>query len=288
MSETTPATPAATDTPPAAPAPAPTAPAPAWHSAYQGEDLGWLQNRGYDKLGEKEALDALLKQTRSLESLRGVPADRLLTLPQDMTAENALDAVYARLGRPEKPDGYGFKPAEDGNDADYVTWISDLSHGLGLNPKQAEKLNLALRDTVAKSSSAEAEAAKIKSESEFAALKAEWKDTYDLNFQIAQDTARKLGVTDEQSDALEAALGSSAALVKLFAKIGVKSGEAPYVNGDAARGDAVTTPEAAQQKMNELMKDAAFVDRFYNNDTEARNTISRLSKIASGQRPTAA
>ena len=284
-----PASTAATATPPAAtpPAatPAATPPAESWFSGYQGEDLGWIQNRGYDKLDSKGAIDALFKQTRQLESYRGAPADRLLILPADMTAEGALDPVYARLGRPEKPDGYGFKAAEDKSDEAYVKWVSEFAHSLGLNKKQAEKFDAAMRSMVEANNKEADEADNLKQAASLQALRDKWKDTYDLNVQIARDTAKKLAVSDEQFDAVEKALGSSAAVIELFAKIGQKSGESPFVTG--ASGGHITTPEGAAARLQELQRDKAFVDKVLSGDTEANETIRRLTKIASGMRPTA-
>lgn len=287
MSET-PATAATAAPAPAAPPAQPAQPAApaAWHAGLDSDALGWVQNRGLDKLDAGAAALASIKQARELEKLRGVPADRLLTLPQDLNAKGALDAIYNRLGRPEKAEGYQFKftaemAAEEKSIADA---LAPGFHAAGLTQAQAAEIFNGFRD-FANKAAAEAQAAE---EAANAAgvqkLKDEWKDTFDLNLAIARATASKLGLDEETVAALEKSMGN-AGVVKMLQKIGAKSGEGNFVSGNAPQSFGVTTPEAAQERINSLRRDADFTRKYLSGDPEATKVMRDLTRVAAGGKP---
>jgi len=278
--ETTPAQPAATAASAAAGADA------NWFAGIEGDDLGWVQNRGLDKLDAKGAATNLLRQARELERLRGVPADRILALPQDATAAGALNPIFERLGKPKAANEYKFPaPKDGGDDKDFVEWAAPVFHEANLTQAQAEVLYTKLRETAMKYETDKAAAQEMANAANIEKLKAEWKDTYEVNLQIARDTVRKLGATPEAIGALESAL-SNTEVIKLFAKIGAKTGESPFVSGTSLPA-GVTTPEAAQQRLNELTRDMDFAKKVHSGDTEANRLIRNLSIVAAGGRPAA-
>src|SRR5690242_20907106 len=50
-----------------------------------------------------------LESYQNLEKMRGVPAERLLTLPDDKSDEATRNAFYEKLGRPKEAAGYEFE-----------------------------------------------------------------------------------------------------------------------------------------------------------------------------------
>lgn len=270
----------------AAPAPAPAAPAPAGVT-YDADTTGWLQNRGYNNLEgiNTPAAAAIVKQTRELENLRGVPADKILQIPDDINAPGALDGIYGRLGRPQEAGGYQFPADPAGDETEFRSWASPIFHAAGLNNAQANALYTALKAGAEGEEASATEATNTAQAAAMEALKGEWKDTYDVNVQIARDTVAKLGVDDATIAALEGAL-NNAGVVKLFAAIGGRTAEAPFVTGSSPGMSGLNTPEAAQQRLNELTSDKDFATKVHSGDTEANALVKNLSKLAAGNRLT--
>ena len=94
------------------PAPAAGVPAPAaggekpWHDGLPAEDVGYFQNRGWDKTDAKTAAVAAAKAHREAEKLIGAPADKIVRLPNDPNDAEAWRQVRLRLGMPQDEKGY--------------------------------------------------------------------------------------------------------------------------------------------------------------------------------------
>jgi hypothetical protein len=259
-----------TITAPAAPvAPAPPAPAAppaapvAWYASAEPEIAGFIQNKG---VGSKDAAAAaieLAKQYANLEKMRGVPADRLLTLPLDPTQPGAMDPIYEKLGRPARAEEYGLKTAEDKSDADYVKWASDTFHKIGLTKAQAEAIDVALRGMVTEYEAKTEEAAKLAKQADIQKLQQEWGATYDANINLAKQAAAKVGAAPAEIAALTEALGSDSAVLRLFQRIGKGFAEPSFVTGQSGSATGVMTPEQAAAKVKELKGDPEFV-KLYN------------------------
>jgi hypothetical protein len=104
---------------------------------------GWAKSIGADEqsFGRFTSLKGLVESHANLQKLVG--GDKI-PLPKADASPAEWDAFYAKLGRPEKPDGYGLKkpddlPAEAWDDA-RTKGFSDVAHKLGLTPKQAQGL----------------------------------------------------------------------------------------------------------------------------------------------------
>lgn len=265
---------------PAAPA-APSVPTP-WHSTFDDETRGWIENRGLHAKKSEEALGELVKTARSAEKKFGVPQERLLTLPANFDEEGALNPVYDRLGRPAKPEDYGLA-APDSDDAlgsQFAANLSKVFHGAGLNPTQAKAIFKAIDESASKiyedgqAATAEAKAASL------AGLQKEWGETYNMNVLIAQEAVKAVGASKEEIEALTSALGSDGAVVKFFNRLGQKrSGEAPFVSSDnpAIRYGA-TTPEAARSKLAELKTDQTWAKEFIRLSSVPGGDASALMK----------
>lgn len=266
MSESTPpATPPAETspaaTPPAAPA-TPPAPDASWFASADQDFQGWLQNKG---LAAKDAPTAALeaaKMFREFEKAKGVPADRLLTLPADPNDKAAMDAIYERLGRPNAPGEYGLKVAEDKSDETYVEWAQGIAHELGLTKAQAASFDTKLREYVAQYETETETVTEAERAANIAKLQAEWGNTFHTNMELAKATVRKLGADAETLTALEEAIGTNSGVAKLFQKIGAGMGESGFVIGGTTSVLGATTPEGAAAKIKELKGDPDFVSAY--------------------------
>ena len=239
--------------PPAPPAPsgtpgtpgAPAAPLSTWYAGFQNADLrGYVETKGFQNP------EALADSYRNLEKLRGVPADRLLSLPEKPDAPE-WDAVWNRLGRPEKPDGYGLKPLEGMPEGLYdqksAAWFASVAHKAGLNPSQARLLHDEFAKLQVEGHNAKINAVRQAGEQGEAALRSEWGPDYDVRVQTAQRAAKAIGIDAPTLDKIETALGY-AGLMKFFAGVGAKMGEDVAVG----RGGGAANPATQEGAMAEI------------------------------------
>lgn len=278
-------------TPAPAPAPAPTpspapAPAPAaaeWHSSFEGETKGWLENRGMLKLSSQDALTQAINGHRAAEAKLGVPAERLLKLPDQITAES-MAPVYDRLGRPKEASGYELKVAQDADTAQ-VDAVKSLFHKHGFTKAQGEAF---FQDVVAaenaKITAAEA-AENERAKTDVGALKAEWGKGYDANLETADrgavELAKRAGLTDETVQKLRSVIGESA-LAKMFFQVGLGLKEDTFVNSDITSRPGALTKEAALAKIAQLKMDPEFAKKRFANDAETVQMWKNLHIVASG------
>lgn len=284
MSESA-AAPAAAPAAPATPAPAAPA-APQWWSTLDSDNQGWVQNRGLHNKPIDQAMVDTIKQARELEKFRGVPAEKLMRWPDDPTQPGALDPILERLGRPKAPSEYQLPLEADGSDKDFAAQMAVKFHAAGLSQSQAEAAWKSFKELAVSVAAGEDEASTTAGAADMAALKTEWKDTYDLNVAIARQAVKGLNLDKATVDKIEEALGSSAAVIKLLNAVGQKGQEASFVSGsNAALGIGATTPEAARQRFNELKADPSFVQKWHAGDAPANKLVNDLLKVMGGQRP---
>lgn len=254
-----------------------------WYSGLPNEDQGWLQNRGLHEKDVNAAVTETIKSYRNLESRIGVPADRLLKLPEKLEGDE-MAAVYNRLGRPEKAEGYDLKAPENVelND-EFVSWAKGAFHAAGLNQTQAQEVlsaYLAFEGGNMETSEAQAQEQATAQE---AALRKEWGNAYDQNVNAARRAARDLGVDAETIDSLEKAMGYDGVL-KLFNNVAGRIMEPGFREGGSDNGPGgfrgTLTPQQALDKIRELKGDKAFVSKYSQGDAEAKRRMGELHRAA--------
>src|SRR6185312_841401 len=80
-----------------------------WLEGATPEQVGYIQNKGWTD--PKQVLEGY----QNLEKMRGVPADRLLTLPATDADDATKAAFYEKLGRPKEAAGYDFSLGDKDN-----------------------------------------------------------------------------------------------------------------------------------------------------------------------------
>ena len=262
------------------PAPAP-APAPeAWHTSFDDETRGWLQNRGLYEKSEKEALAAVLSTARNAEKKLGVPEDRRLTLPADRTAPGAMDPVYNALGRPAAPEGYELKLPDDEAGKAITEVLAKSYFESGLTKEQAAKVHADFEREVSAVFENQIAQEQTANQAEWQKLRDKWGSTFDVNTVIAREAVKALGANETEIAALEKALGSAPAVVELFARLGQKrSIEAPFLTGNPAYQSGITTPEAAKARIAELKSDPEWTRKFNNGDSTVLREYRSLATI---------
>lgn len=241
--------------PPAAPA--------SWLDTLDADAKGYVEAKGFQDPA------AVLKSYQNLEKLRGVPEDRLLKLPETMDNPADLAPIYDKLGRPESPDAYTRALGEDFND-DAFKGIAAKAHELGLNDAQFKGLqeitgNMAaqVKEQMEESAAAEFDA---------------WKAKNDQGFKDAARVMAQAGVTEDQLEGILS--GNKSSLYDFLAKFGAKTSESPVIRGEQPGGDFNMSPDAARQKIGELMADKTFMDAYTSTNSKVRApAIARIEML---------
>jgi hypothetical protein len=240
-----------------------------WLEGFDADARGYVETKGF-----KEPAD-LLNSYRNLEKLRGVPAERLIKLPEKMDDAEAMGEVFDRLGRPEAADKYTRALGDEFND-DVFKGIASEAHKLGLTDAQFAGMQQATAQFAAKVQ--EAQDAQIASEFD------EWKGKNADGFNAAARAMAQAGVSEEQLEGI--LTGNKAALYDFLAKVGAGLNEAPVTQGDNPPAGFEMTPAAAKSKIQELMADEAFMKQYLSTNQKVRApAIARmeaLQKAAAG------
>lgn len=234
-----------------------------WYTAagVAPEHHDWARNK------EFADVNAALTSYRSLE---GTIGRNRLAVPKDANDAAAYDAIYGALGRPN--DAKGYKQPE-GIKIEDKAWerFSGLFHKAGLSQSQAEgivKEYYAFGNEGKTASENERATQEAREETE---LKKAWGKDFDANSDIAGRAWRALGMNEETSNKLEAALGFKA-FTEFFHKIGAGMSEASLKTGESGGGmDKGTSVEVAKAARDKLMGSKEFLDRYQNSNQAIRN-----------------
>lgn len=281
------APPTATTTNGTAPATAPASTETPWYGNIEDAEI-----RGYAEMkGWKSPADAL-KSYRELESLKGVPADRLLKLPDKTTAKpEDWNPVYKALGTPDKPEDYAL--AVEGDKPEFVAAASQAMLDAHLTKDQATAMAKWFREQGAAMNATDEAEAQRELAAGHAELAQKWPG-YDPSpegkhtgigleqIQIASRAASEFGITTEQIDQLEEVMGVSGTL-QLLAKIGNSTGQAKFVDGNPDRNHAQNlsgyTPERAAAEKKQMMADPETAKKYFRKDPEVTRRIDQLTMI---------
>lgn len=272
-------TPTPTPTPTSTPTPTPTpTPEPAaWHSTFDPESQGWIQNKGWDKLPADKALPEIVKSFRNTEQYIGVPADQLVRLPK-AGDDKALGTVYDRLGRPADPNAYDLKLPDTVAPElkPQLDALKPVMHKIGLNNQQANQLaNELVAMEQASDATAKAEmTARMAADTK--ALRTEWGAAYEKNLSVVEGVAAQLGLDEAKLVALRTALGPAGAM-KMLAGIGAALGEDKFIGAEGGGKFAgAMSPAQAQAKIDQLKRDSDFTMKLRNGNAEAKAEWDRL------------
>lgn len=248
-----------------------------WYDGADADTLGYLQNRGLDKKDVKEVALASIKAHREAMTKLGAPPDQLVRLPKDANDVETRKALFARLGKPDSPDKYDLKAAEDGGASpEFVEFLRKTSDKLDLTAEQARELAkdfIVYADGTTKGDEA-GQAAAL--EQERADLRKEWGANFNANLTIARMAAQKVGIPPEAVAAIEDAAGYKVVMTALQ-KIGMAIGEARFVTSETTGN--VMTREGAIARKAELMKDTEWTTKYLNGDANKVREMTDLNRI---------
>lgn len=243
-----------------------------------GEVKGWfdgLQDEGNRSVAQAKGwhnkdLDSVLGEYRTLERRLTEVTTSAIKPPSPDAPKEEWDAFAAKLGRPEKPDGYAFKlpeglpetfPYDDTSAAKFKAW----AHEAGLSPRQAQTLHDQFVKDQASNVTAFMEAAQKREEEAHQALVGEWGDPasekYKRNQEMANRTLRHGGGEALVSELKSiGALGPDGAVRSpLFAKLLAKIGSETYAEDSLYGGQGSMGPNPFAAETENLTKQAEIV-----------------------------
>lgn len=259
-------TPNPTPTPSGEPTPNPTPSE--WFGGFPEDLKGYVQTKGF------KDPQILADSYRNLEKMVGVK-EKLVQVPDDLGSAE-MEKVWNRLGRPEKPDGYGFKSA----DADFDAWAKDTFHKSGLTSNQAKNVVDKWNSYVEKLNADMTQKTESENAQKIESLKKEWGGAYDQNLNIAKGAAKQFGISEEMIDAMEKSIGFEP-VMKMLNSIGAKVGEAEYVGGgNGGSGSGILTPAQAKSEIASLTQDADFRSKLLKGDVQSKKRWESLHKMS--------
>jgi hypothetical protein len=225
-------------------------------------------------------METAIKGYSEVEKFIGVPGDKLIKLPEDTDTEG-WNNVFAKLGRPEKPEDYGINLGDTPEAKAFVDWATKTFHENGLTKKAAAGIMEKYAE-YAKGETVRTEMeAKARVESDTLAIKQEWGAAYDQNLNAAKEFAAKSGIEPAQIDAMEKSIGFAATL-KFFAGLGQKLGEHNFVSGGTVETDGTLSPQAAREELDSLGLD--FINKLTAGDPATIKRFDQLNRNLIGKR----
>lgn len=259
-----------------------------WHEGVQGDELGYIQNRGWDKLSAKDATLAAIKSYREVEKFTGVPADQLLRLPKDINDKAGWATLREKTGVPivngevdkTKYDFSALKFA-DGTalDEKTVERFRDMAAASALTKDGAVAVAQAIVKSMDETKANDAAAYELKLGDEKKQLATSWGGQAAANKVIAENAAAALGVNPEAVALLEKSVGYSA-VMEMFLKIGQKIGEDKFVSNGA--GGGTLSREQASDTLKQRMLDTAWVAKLDAGDSITMKEFDNLTRIKAG------
>lgn len=243
-----------------------------WDAGLDEDTRAYVQNKGW-----KDPTD-ILSSYRNLEKFTG-GSKNIVELPGEDADEQTLNNFFNRLGRPESPDQYGFKPPE-GADPDLMNWFQQTAHQAGLNKQQAAKLFDAWNEMTGSRMEQMQSQAREQSEKAINDLRREWGSAYDTQIDAGKRAVAALGYDEARLNKLEDAMGT-AEMLKLFATLGSKMGEDSFEGGRSGDGFGIT-PAVAKQQVADLKMDKQFMEQYLKGDPDAVSKMKRLMEKAYG------
>jgi len=254
---TAPASTAPADT--GTPAGTPDAPAPnAWFDKLDADTRAWAANKGYDKMSPDDIAANVAKSYRNLEQVSKLDGSKVLRAPE---THDEFMAMAPKLGMPADPAEYEM-PVPEGTtaDKDFEAWARKSFHEIGLTKAQAAKLATSYNELFAAEVGRQSEALAERTRAQDVALQKEWGAAHKDNVAIASAGARALGLTREQTAALQQTLGYDG-LMKAMHQVGTKIGDPKFVT-DGVPGGRALPPADAQAEIRRLQQDPDFQKAF--------------------------
>lgn len=211
---------------------------------FSDEHKDYVANKGY------KDPNAALTSLRNLETLFGADkAGRTVVLPKDANDKEGTAQFRAKLGVPEKAEGYEL-PIPQGDNGAFAKTAAAWFHELGIPKAAGQAMAAKWNEHLATTLKTHQDELTAESNKQLDGLKAEWGDDFAKNEEQARRFMKAAGFTDDEVGVYEQAFGT-ANMLKRWASIGAKLGEAGFVQGE---GGGTPTATKAREDLEALRK----------------------------------
>lgn len=258
--------------------------------------------RGHATLARYKEPEDLARAHVLLEKRLGVPAHRLLTVPDKAADQDpeGWKSLYTALGRPETVDGYGIKLPDTASDFDKSTFgeFAGKMHAAGATKAQMDvataEFARAMQVTADKARAeqeAAVEAGKVAIEKHFGAKLPTYETEITGKLLHATDASGKPILSDEEIGQIDAAMkGNNLGLLKLLAHTVDLLAEPETLTGGTGQPVGLgrgLTPEQAKTARLQLdeTERAVLDDNAHPRHEVVMNERRRLLRLESGQKP---
>jgi hypothetical protein len=198
-------------------------------------------------------------------------------IPGENASEADVGVFYKALGRPDKPEEYGFKKPENlpkgvNYDDNRAKWFADLAHKTGLSTKQATTLFNEYNTNVIKESQDQLKAVEYFKKESSTSLKKEWGSNFEKNLDKANAAVKLFGGKDFIELLKATGMDAHPLMIKAWERVANRIGEASLVDGYVESG---TKPLYTKSKLEQMMKDPRYMGNEYERDPEYIETIKK-------------
>jgi hypothetical protein len=231
-----------------------------WFGKAEGDDLGYIQNKGWDKEADgSKAVKSYRELEKMVGTIKGDP-NRIIVMPKDMNNADEVSAYREKLGIPKSVDDYGFDMTNPDNKA-----MAELAQKIGLSKEGAHEFVKFATESHERSEVAKAEAWAMESKQEMEAFRVESGKAYDQQIQNARALAMASPYFKENMEAIEKAMGTGN-FMRFASELGAKLGEHKAIGLGEGNGNFAMTREQAINKINVFRGDSAKTSALTNPD----------------------
>lgn len=255
----------------------------------------WSEDlRGYQSIVNAKSPEDVGRMLVAAEKRLGVPADRLLTIPDKPEDAEAWGKVWNALGRPEKPADYGVQLGEGATEADkaFMDKFMEKAHAAGANKAVIAASVEVFNEMVQQAHQQQDEAAKQAAQHALDVTAKAWgakADVYKAEIpKMLETIGAELKIEGLVDKLNEAGLGNSPELLQVFAAITDKLAEHDGLPGGGQGGGATTlTPDQAKAARialeNDPEKGVALRDRNHKDHAAVLAERNKLLGLERGQ-----
>lgn len=199
----------------------------------------------------------------SAQKMVGKDPDSIVELPKADDPDGRR-AVLAKLGLPEKPEGYGeLKPPEGAPEflkpeGPLAKGFIEAAHKLGVLPDQVSGMYEWFSGVMGEAAQAREAELNAEADENIRALQGEWGNAYDQRVAAANFAIDKLGGDELRNELDAAGLGASPVVLKALAQVGGIMAEDGVGDGrGTGKGSSfggVMTPDEARSKAREMQQ----------------------------------
>jgi len=236
------------------------------------EYRAFIENKGY------KGVDNLIKQNKELEGFVG-QRDKLIKLPDEGDTEG-WNEIYGKLGRPENKEGYQYDIPEKHKelvDENLLNLFREHAFSQGMNQKAFSETVQFQLDAALGYMQAQQEATEEAQKAIRERFSTE--DQYNEFTQKAMKFATDFKLSENKSvmDVLEAKeLAHDPEILDMLGQISDRTAEDPLPSGEAR------VPQSEGDKLDEIKKNPAFVDRGHPDHDKVMDEFWKLFNIKRG------